>query len=228
MGKKAIFQTVGAVMLGLNVAVPMVLDARGLFPHWNWQYHVLIGFIAFCVFIGWIIFSKQSQINKYESGRPQLTIGDKTSLTRDVREKEHKVIFGLHMYHQNSGLKPAYQLRIRVGYALEGKPEGFILFSENTSSNPVYPDGSQWGIQHTFEQQYEIKDGQNILKATRGVLIHCVLDYQDAPTKGKAYHEEWWYSYNFERQSLSALSIPRKKELEPYVKLAYQREGSTW
>lgn len=74
MGKKAIFQTVGAILLGGNVAIPMALDAQDLFPDWPYQYYELIGFLAFVIFVGWIIFSKQSDINKFEHARPQITV----------------------------------------------------------------------------------------------------------------------------------------------------------
>jgi len=55
----------------LNVAGPLVIDARGLWPIWPWQYHALIGFIIFVIFIGWIIWDKQNEINKVK-GRIRL------------------------------------------------------------------------------------------------------------------------------------------------------------
>ncbi|MFH1775782.1 MAG: hypothetical protein ABH839_03940 [Chloroflexota bacterium] len=53
-------------MLGLNVAIPTVLDAQGLFPNWPYQYHTLIGFSAFAFFMGWIVYDKQKHIDKIE------------------------------------------------------------------------------------------------------------------------------------------------------------------
>ncbi len=58
-------------MLGSNVAIPMVLDAQGLFPNWPYQYYTLIGFLAFVIFVGWIIFSKQTlKLVQEELGSP--------------------------------------------------------------------------------------------------------------------------------------------------------------
>jgi hypothetical protein len=64
MGKRISLQAVGAVLLGLNVAIPMVLNAQGLFPNWPYQYHLLVGFLVFAGYMCWIIRSKQMQIDK--------------------------------------------------------------------------------------------------------------------------------------------------------------------
>lgn len=74
MGKKAIVQTVVAILLGFDVAVPMYLNARGLFPGWIWQYHALIGFFAFVGFMIWIILEKQRTINKLLDSRPTISV----------------------------------------------------------------------------------------------------------------------------------------------------------
>lgn len=68
MAKKNILQVVGAIVLVLNASVPMALDVRGVSPQWPWQYHALIGFVAFVIFIGWIIWDKQRRINELVSG----------------------------------------------------------------------------------------------------------------------------------------------------------------
>jgi hypothetical protein len=59
---------VGGTLIGVNVAVPMYLDAQGLFPQWEWQYHALIGFLAFAAFMAWIIYDKQRQLYDLTSG----------------------------------------------------------------------------------------------------------------------------------------------------------------
>ena len=64
MGKRLSLQAVGAVLLGLNVAIPMVLNAQGLFPSWPYQYHFLLGFVAFAGYLWWIVRDKQMQINR--------------------------------------------------------------------------------------------------------------------------------------------------------------------
>ncbi len=222
MGRR-IIQTGGAILLGLNVAIPMYLNAQGLLPMWQWQYHALIGFLAFSVFVGRIIFSQQSHINKLESGRPQLTIGDKTEINVQLREEESMEVNSLYLRYQNTGSRPAYQFRMRVGYAPEGSPGEFKLFDENTSANPIYQSDPQQGVLHTFAYKYEVKDGKKTTGAPKGVLIHCALSYSDAPSGGKSYNEEWWYSYRFDEQRFSQLSIVRKAELEPHVKLAYSK-----
>ena len=63
MGRKAIVQIGGAIVSGLNAAIPMTLNVRGLFPDWPWQYHAIIGFLAFAFFMAWIIRDKQREID---------------------------------------------------------------------------------------------------------------------------------------------------------------------
>ncbi len=137
MGKKAVFQAVGSIILGSNVAIPMYLDAGGLLPTWPWQYHALIGFVAFALFIGWIIYDKQSHINKLESGRPEITEGNQTGINMVIDEQgsEFKVDVGL--YFKNRGAKAAYQFSLKVGSAPANAPNQFKFIEERTSSNRI-------------------------------------------------------------------------------------------
>jgi len=64
MWRRPFLQVTGAVLLGLNVGIPMALDAQGLFPNWSYQYHFILGFVAFAIYMSLIIRDKQMQINK--------------------------------------------------------------------------------------------------------------------------------------------------------------------
>jgi hypothetical protein len=52
----------------------MDFDAQSAFPQWQWQYHALIGFVVFVIYIGWIIWGKQSIINEGRRIRPEITV----------------------------------------------------------------------------------------------------------------------------------------------------------
>ena len=224
MGKKAIFQAVGAVLLGLNAAIPIFLDAKDLFPHWPMQYHSLLGFIAFCFFIGWIIYSKQRQIDKDESGSPPFALGNQTGATIQLKEESSEMHVALGIFFKPKGLKPAYQFRLNVGSAPDGHPNQFAFIPpEMSNANRIDPNSDlEYGAVFRGVQKYEQKDGKQQMPF-RGLLIFCVLNYTDSPLGGKSYSEEWWLSYNFTSKLMGALSLERKGNLEPYVRLAYSK-----
>jgi hypothetical protein len=64
------FKVLGAFVSAFNVAVPLVLDAHGLFPDWPWQVHALIGFVGFVVFMVWIVQDLHHRITQLEGIRP--------------------------------------------------------------------------------------------------------------------------------------------------------------
>ena len=63
MVKKSIIQIVGFWVSAGNIAVPLILDAEGLFPNWHFQYHILFGFVAMVLFATWRDHDKQMQID---------------------------------------------------------------------------------------------------------------------------------------------------------------------
>lgn len=60
----------GAIVSAFNVAIPLVLDVRGLFPDWAWQLHALIGFCVFAGFMSWIVHDLRHRITQLEGVRP--------------------------------------------------------------------------------------------------------------------------------------------------------------
>ncbi len=67
---KLVIKVFGAVISGLNVAVPLILDAQSFFPEWNYQYHVLIGFLIFVGFMVWIVFGLYNKVTELQNTRP--------------------------------------------------------------------------------------------------------------------------------------------------------------
>lgn len=212
-------------MTGLNVAIPLMLNARGIWPEWPWQYHALIGFVGFVAVVVWIIYDKQRKIAKFEQRRPELTLGGRTGATARFIEQTSTMHIALQIYFKNKGLKAAYQFRLRVGFAPDGAPNQFKILDERTSANRLDPDSSnEYGYTYDLATKCEEKDGKKIISRI-GTLIHCALNYSDSPSGGKSYDDEWWFSYRTDRQGLGALSLKRKEELEPYVRLAYQQRA---
>jgi len=225
-------QIVGAVIGAIVYVIGIMFNLQGLVamiagivitpPIFYW-----IGFTIFGGFMWWIIYSKQSYINKLESGRPQFTLDDKSGATVHIDTQKSKAIVSLRIYFKNIGSKPAHEFRMRVGVAPDGAPEQFKPFDERTSANRIDPE-SNLGYGYTYEltQTYTEKDSKKIV-AQPGILIYCRLDYSDTPPSKESYNEEWWLSCRFDRAGLAALSLERKGELEPYVKLAYPQKAST-
>jgi len=224
MGKRAILQSVLAMILGLNVAAPMVLDVQGIAPQWPWQYHALVGFVVFVVMMIWVIFEKQGRINKLEAVRPQMTLGDKTGV-RSIQfdEKESKVNVELYISYRNIGMKPAYNPRLRVGFAPHGIPKAFGLIPDRTNANRIDTSSVlEHGEMYDITQPYQEKDGKREIQH-EGMYIYCQLRYSDAADKGKVYCDEWWLSYRFAETMVGSMVDTEKHALEPYVKLACQQ-----
>jgi|GEM_PF-4279089 len=216
---KSKLQTTVVIASALATAGSLVADGVGIAPDFPWQWFALGGFIVFA-FITWI------KVYQLESKRPQITLGDKTNITQNIIDTEKKAVNVLQLYYKNSGELPAYRFSMRVGYAIEGNPSSFVLFSQNSSANPIFPSAPEQGIIHTFTFQYQEKDGKMIVtQVPKGVLVHCKAEYSNKPYNGKMFNDEWWYSYRLDKQMMSHLSIPRKNELEPYVRLAYKNKS---
>jgi len=227
MGRKAIIQTGGAILLGCNVAIPMVLDAQGLFPNWPYQYHELIGFLVFAIFVGWIIYSKQSHINRLESGRPELTLGRTIGIVRrEFDEKTSTIKIELSISFRNIGIKSAYQFHSRIGLAPDNAPNKFELLDEETSVNRIDPN-NDFEISHTLSGfvKYKEKDGKKVIPQTY-TIIHCLVNYSDSPSDGEFYKDEWWLSYRADKGNFDMVSQRQKDALEPYVRMAYKQVES--
>ena len=89
MGRKTFIQVLAAILSGLNVAVPLLLDAQDVSEQWPWQYHALVGFVAYIMVTAWAIWDRQMQINKSRerirlAARPgSLAINTEKPLGRD-------------------------------------------------------------------------------------------------------------------------------------------------
>lgn len=223
MGKRAVTQTVGAVLLGFNVAVPIYLDAQGFFPNWPWQYHALIGFAAFVIFVGWVIWDKQQQINKLKSVRPVLTLGKTTGVSRKIDKQTSIVEVDLNLFFKNIGTKAAYQFHFRFGFAPENNLNKFELSGEKSSVNRIDPNNDfEVGQVLHSTVKYQEKNGNKVFSPIY-TLIHCLIRYSDSPSNGNWYEDEYWFSYRADRQNLGMLSKEQKDALEPYVREAYKR-----
>ncbi len=219
MGKKAIIQAGGAILLGLDVAIPMYLDAQGGFPNWNWQYHALIGFIAFCIFIGWVIFSKQIYINKLESGRPIMTLGNRVKAETVINEANSEMDIKTRILFRNSGTKNAYQLVFRAGIASAQDVSSSMALRDETSANLVAPNTDlEFGRDITLRQKYEISDNKRKFSGPTEWLIYSAVLYSDSPSKGKQYIDEWWFHYRFQGKDLQDATLEEKQKLEPYIR----------
>ncbi|MBN1693247.1 MAG: hypothetical protein JW845_06815 [Dehalococcoidales bacterium] len=132
-------QTVGAILLGFNVAIPIILNAQGFFPEWPYQYHLGIGFLVFVGFVTWIIFDKQNQINKLTSGDNLeirvLPIGDRYKSQSPhyylIPGRSITAIFGLqiinHSEDRKAHIEKAYLILRKKQFPLRRK----ILFSHS-------------------------------------------------------------------------------------------------
>ena len=221
MGKKAVFQAVGSIMLGSNVAIPMYLDAQGLFPNWPYQYHELFGFLAFALFVGWIIFSKQSHINKLESGRPNMTIGNRIKASTSIRESELDIL--LKILFRNAGTKPAYQAIFKLGIAPAQEPRAFWSLPNETTANPIDPDTDlEFGRDITLRQKTEQDSyGNRKILGAKEWLIYSAIKYSDSPSGGKWYEDEWWFHYKAQGKDLQDATLEQKQQLEQYVRRVF-------
>ena len=224
MGRRAIIQTGGAILLGFNVAIPMFLDAQGLFPSWPYQYHELFGFLAFAVFVGWIIFSKQSHINKLESGRPIMTLGNRAKAETVNHEASSEMDIMLRVLFRNSGTKNAYRLKFRVGIAAAQDPSQCKALPDETSANLVAPDTKlEFGRDIIIRQKYaKTSDNRLTFVGPTEWLIYSAVIYGDAPSRGKQYTDEWWFYYRIEGKDLQDATVEQKEKLEPYIRKLFK------
>ena len=222
MGRKAIFQTVGAIVLGFNVAIPMVLDAQGLFPDLPYQYYTLIGFLAFAIYMSFIIFSKQSHINKLESGRPVMTLGNRARAKTVNNEAAYIMDTTFRLLFRNAGAKNAYRLIFRAAFASAQDPTSFTALPDEASANLIAPNTNlEFGRDVTVKQPYEWKDNKRTFPQPAEWLIYSAVIYSDKPIGGKQYKDEWWFFYRLLGKDLQDASLEQKGELEPHVKAAF-------
>jgi len=207
-------------VLGFNVAIPMVLNAQGLFPDWPYQYYTLIGFLAFAICMSYIIFSKHSHISKLESGRPIMTLGNRAKAETVNHEASSEMDIILRVLFRNSGTKNAYQLIFRAAIASAQDPSKCKALRDETSANLVAPDTKlEFGRNITIRQKYE-KTSDNKLKFSGPIewLIYSAVLYSDLPSKGKHYIDEWWFYYRFEGKDLQDATVEQKQKLEPHIR----------
>lgn len=223
MGRKTIFQLVGAIISGIYTAVSLAIASAGLWPNVSWQIHALIGLMVFVIAMCWIIYDKQSKINVYESRRPELTLGKTVGAHREINKHTSTIKIELILFFKNIGAKAAYQFRSRVGFAPDNAPKQFELLDEKTSVNRIDPN-NEFEIGQTLSStvKYKEKDGNKVVSPIY-TLIHCSVSYSDSSSNGKWFKDEWWFSYRADRPYLGMLSKEKKDELEPYVREAYKQ-----
>ena len=118
---KIILQVGLAIVSALNVAVPLILDAKSIFPTWSWQYHALIGFVIFIIIMVWMVIDRQLKINEQRAGVPNVTLGNSTRVFTNLQQDGLSEI-ELRIRYRNIGNKPAYNIcnklptTLRSGY----------------------------------------------------------------------------------------------------------------
>lgn len=170
----------------------------------------------------------QLTIDDLKQGRPQFTIGKQAGLEIKPNEATSELLLLLRLYYRNTGQKPAYNWHMRVGYAPDGHPKLFAFIPpEMSSANRIDNNTDiEYGSDFPSAVKYEVKDGKKQIQF-EGALVFCALEYTDSEIGGNEYREEMWYTYKFDIGRMGNLSIPRMKQLEPYVRLAYQQEKSS-
>lgn len=218
METKSIIKLCVATLSVLYVVVSLILDVQAILPNWPWQYHALAGFVVYVIVTVWTIYDLQVQIS---SSRPYLKIADKTRVIRVINEADSELNIKIELFFENSGQKPAYQLRICMGYADLDNPSQFQTMPEITSVNRIDTgDKVQYGVTQNFRQKYQVKD-QALVAGSKGFLLYCKVFYSGSETNGKHYNDEFWFAYDIDSTGLKVMSIEDKKKLEPYVRQTY-------
>ncbi len=97
--RKMSLQVVLAVISGLNIAGPLILDVQQIFPSWQWQYHILTGFFVFCVVMIWIILSFSVPLHQIQNSKPNI-VWFKNSCTALYRRDDNgKPKMDEYLYH---------------------------------------------------------------------------------------------------------------------------------
>uniref|UniRef100_A0A6M3L1Y4 Uncharacterized protein n=1 Tax=viral metagenome TaxID=1070528 RepID=A0A6M3L1Y4_9ZZZZ len=228
MQRKNIIQVGLAVLAGLNVAAPLVLDAQSIAPDWSWQYHALIGFVVFVIVIGWIIWGQRATINELKSGRPQFTLDERSKLDLQSQEDDElKYSFIFDVFFRNIGTIPAYHWRMKFGSCPDGLPNHFAFQDKEYSSANRIDIGNTVGKQYRGTVKYELHEGKKLPPSLKRFLVYCEIHYSDAEINGKGYKEEFYYSYKFDIGQIGNMSLRQKEELIPHVNKAHVAEGAT-
>jgi hypothetical protein len=224
MAWRTILKVVGAVLTAMWTTVSLVLEAKGIAPGMHWQYLALGGFWVFAGVMAWVAWDVNKHAHQLEqelaSRRPIITLGDKTTAETRVREADDEVDILLSPTFHNIGEKPAYQTRIRIGYAPAESPELFLTKPELNNPNRL-DSGLQIVPPLKLTQKFNKQPDGKLGVQSRVVLLYCDIQYSDAPVGGTYYKDEWWFAYPLGAPSLGMPHLEQKNALEPFVRKAY-------
>jgi hypothetical protein len=115
--RKIVWQIIGAIFGALNVAIPLALDAQGLYPNWPWQYHAMVGFIAFAAFVVWMLYDKIKENERLRDSKPSITV-------EPIKERSDTYLLKV----TNNGELATFEAQIQLSdedpcvFHLSGKP----------------------------------------------------------------------------------------------------------
>jgi len=226
MRKRIIGQAVGALISASYTAADIWFNVQTIFPHWDWRWQGLIGFLLFAGCLIGIIVDRQIEINRLRSGRPNMIIGNRATASLVDHPSTSELDVKFRLLYRNDGAKSAYQTRFRVGFAPIDSPQDFKPFLEHDFVNPIDPGGDlEHGSDITVRQKYS-RDAQSKMNvdAPLGWLVYCAVRYSDSGQGGNFYEDERWFAYML-GSNLSHATAQQKSALEPYVRQAYPPEN---
>lgn len=146
MGKTIIkvLKILVAVVSGLNVAAPLILDAQTLFPSWNWQYHVLIGFGIFIIVIVWIIYDLNKRLQSILNAKPRLVfkrIERRKDISKVMKKGAQIEVVGtpefIRIWIANEPLLPEEGVEAELLH-------GEIEYYDQERDTPLFTMGGRW------------------------------------------------------------------------------------
>jgi hypothetical protein len=90
---KTIIQ-IGIAFLGaINVAIPLIFNARQLYPSWPWQLHAIIGFVVFAGIMIWMVAEGRIELYRIRNARPNIALTDiEENLQGNVTTREYSSV----------------------------------------------------------------------------------------------------------------------------------------
>ncbi len=186
----------------------------------EWEWWPLVGFGIFFGLVTWIFFDLYGQVVKLRAGRPNMTLGNRAKAETVNYETTSEMDIKFRLLFRNSGTKNAHLLKYRTAIASPQEPSKCKALPDLTSANPVAPNTDlEFGRNLTIRQKYEkTPDGQLIFNAPIEWLIYSAVIYDDSPTGGKQYRDEWWFYYGYGSKDLQDATLEQKQIFEPYVR----------
>lgn len=222
-------RTVAAVVTVLATACFLAVDVQGVAPSVSWQYPAIAGFAVFVLLTAWGAWDRNQIIHALEQQlaerRPEITIGKSLGASTNVDDNAKVVNLVARLRFHNVGNRPAYQFRMRTGYARVERPNEFVV--KPNLENPNRLDaGGEVGPDLELSMPFVDKEGGGRAVPTKEILIYVGVRYSDKPTGGSYWEEDFWFVYVLGKPLLAMQHLAQKEALEPYVRAAYaERDG---